>query len=106
MKRLSKKWFKQIMIHITIKQELDSLKEIIRNEYNITHRISYADVILFLIRQYKNSLRKEYPLSPSLLVVNKLEKKNLRVSIPITPKPFRPSYKLDGKIRVSNSIKS
>jgi len=94
------------MIHITIKQELDSLKEIIRNEYNITHRISYADVILFLIRQYKNSLRKEYPLSPSLLVVNKLEKKNLRVSIPITPKPFRPSYKLDGKIRVSNSIKS
>jgi len=91
---------------MTIKQELDSLKEIIRKEFNITHRISYADVIIFLIRQYKNSLRKEYPLSPSLLVVNKLEKKNLSVSIPITPKPFSALSKLDGKTRVSYSVES
>ena len=106
MKRLSKKWFSQIMIHKKIKQELDSLKEIVRIDTNAKHRISYADVIIFLIKHYTNSLRAEYPISQRLLVGNKVEKKDLRVSIPITPKPFSASSKLDEKTRVSYSVES
>jgi len=104
MKRLSKKWFSQIMIHKKIKQELDSLKEIVRINTNANHRISYGDVITFLIKQYKNSLRVEYPLSQGVLVGNEIEKKDLSVSIPIERKSFRVSSKLDGKQRVSYTL--
>jgi len=77
MKRLSKKWFSQIMIHKKIKQELDSLKKLVCVETNAKHRISYADVIIFLIKEYKKSLRVECPISQSILVGNKLQKKYL-----------------------------
>ena len=106
MKRFSKKCFKQIMIHIKIKQELDSLKEIIRAKTGVKHKLSYGDVIIALIKCYKNYLRTEYPLNQGLLVDNKLEKENLSVSIPITPKPFSASYKLDGKTTASFSVES
>ena len=106
MKRLSKKWFKQIMIHIKIKQELDSLKEIIRAKTGVKHKLSYGDVIIALIKHYKNSLRTEYTLNQGLLVDNKLEKNNLSLSIPIKPKPFSATYKLDGKITASSSVES
>ena len=104
MKRLSKKWFSQIMIHKKIKQELDSLKEIVRIETNTNHRISYADVIIFLIKHYKNSLRVEYPLSQGVLVGNEIEKKDLSVSIPLERKSFRVISKLDGKQRASYTL--
>jgi len=106
MKRLSKKWFSQIMIHKKIKQELDSLKEIVRVETNVNHRISYSDVIIFLIKQYKNSLRVEYPLSQSVLVGNAIEKKDLSVSIHLARKLTSVSSKLDGKSRVSYTLEN
>ena len=106
MKRLSKKWFKQIMIHITIKQELEELKKIVRIHTRATHPISYADVIIFLIKHYKDSLRIEYPLNQKLLVVNKLKQNNLSVCTPITPRPYSESVKLDGKTRASYSVES
>jgi len=104
MKRFSKKWFSQIMIHKKIKQELDSLKEIVRIDTNPKRRINYADVISFLIKHYKNSLSVEYPLSQGVLVGNKLEKKDLSVSIHLERKSFRVSSKLDGKSRVSYTL--
>ena len=106
MKRLSKKWFSQIMIHKKIKQELDSLKEIVRIETNANHPISYADVIIFLIKNYKNSLQVEYPLSQGVLVGNAIKKKGLSVSIPLERKSTSVSSKLDGKSRVSYTLKS
>ena len=106
MKRKSKKWFSQIMIHKTIKHELDDLKETVRIHTRVNHRISYADVIIFLIKHYNKSLRVEYPIEEKLLVVNKLEKNNLSVCTPITPRPYSESVKLDGKTRVSNLLES
>jgi len=104
MKRSSKKWFSQIMIHKKIKQELDSLKEIVRINTNANHRTSYGDVISFLIKHYKNSLRVEYPLSQGVLVGNEIQKKDLSVSIPLKRKSLRVSSKLDGKQRVSYTL--
>ena len=106
MKRFSKNFFKQIMLPLLLKQTLDSLKETVRIDMKVNHPISYADVIRFLIKKYKDSLRIEYPLSQSLLVGNKIKKENLNVSIPITPKPFSASSKLDEKTRVSYSVES
>lgn len=94
------------MIHIKIKHELDSLKEFVRAETGVKHRLSYGDVIIALIKVYKNNIRTKYPLNPKLLVGNKLEKNNLSVSIPIKPKPFSAGYKLDEKIRTSYSVES
>ena len=106
MKRFSRKWFSQIMIHKKIKQELDSLKEIVRIETKANHRISYADVIIFLIKHYKNSLRVEYPISQSVLVGNKIEKKDLSVSIHLAKKLTSVSSKLDGKSRFSYTLEN
>ena len=106
MKRFSKNFFKQIMLPLLLKQTLDSLKETVRIDMKVNHPISYADVIIFLIKKYKESLRVEYPLNQSLLVGNKIKKENLNVSIPIPPKPFSAISKLDGKTRVSYSVES
>ncbi len=106
MKRFSKKFYKQIMLPLQLKQELDQLKEIVRIDMNVNHPISYADVIKFLIKHYKNSLRVVYPISQRLLVGNEIQKENLNVSIPINPKPFSASSKLDEKIRVSFPVES
>jgi len=94
------------MIHKKIKQELGSLKEIVRVKTNVNHRISYADVIIFLIRHYKNSLRVEYPLSQVVLVENKIEKKDLSVSIHLAKKLTSVSSKLEGKSRFSYSLEN
>ena len=102
----NKQWFKHISMHITIKQELEELKKIVRIHTHATHPISYADVIIFLIKHYKDSLRIEYPLNQKLLVVNKLEKNNLNVCTPITPRPYSESLKMDGKTRASFFVES
>ena len=94
------------MLSILLKQELDDLKETVRIDMNVNHPISYADVIRFLIKHYKNSQRVEYPISQRLLVGNNIERENLSVSIPITPKSLRAISKLDGKTRVSYSVES
>ena len=106
MGKTNKRWFKHISIHITIQQELAELKQIVRIHTRVNHRISYADVIIFLIKHYKNSLQIEYPLNQGLQVGNKLEKKGLCVSTPITPRPYSASRKLDGKTRVSFLLES
>jgi len=106
MKRFSKKWFSQIMIPKKLKQELDELKEFVRIDMNVNHPISYADVVRFLIKKYREPLRVVYPLSQNVLVGNNIEKKDLRVSIPIKPKPFSAISKLDGKTRISYSVES
>ena len=98
MKRLSKKWFSQIMIHKELKQELDELKETVRIITNVNHRISYADVIIFLIREYKKTLRVVYPLSHKTLVVAKL-KSSPKVAMPLR-KSTTVVTKLDGRTRV------
>ena len=106
MKRFSRKWFSQIMIHKKIKQELDSLKETVARETKVNHRISYGDEINFLIKHYKKTQRLEFPLLPSLLVGNVIAKKNLHVSMPLERNVTRLSYKLDGKLLGSTSLKS
>ena len=101
MKRFSKKWFSQIMIHKKIKQELDFLKETVRKETKVNHRISYGDEIIFLIKHYKKTQRQENSLMQSLLVGEVIEEKKLCVSTPIKDNRTRVSSNLDGKFRVS-----
>jgi len=99
MKRLSKAWFSQIMIHKLIKQELDELKEHVRIDTHANHRISYADVIIFLIREYRRSLKVVYPLSPKTLVGTKLKRRSPKIAMPLK-KSTTVATKLDGRTRV------
>jgi len=93
------------MIHKNIKQELDELKEIVRIDMNVNHKISYGDVIKYLIANYKKTLKATYPLSQKLLVGRKIENQRLNVIIPLR-KSFGVSSKLDEKTRVSFSLES
>ena len=95
MKRLSKKWFTQIMIHRLLKRELDQLKVIITKEMNATWKLSYNDEIKFLIKKFNESRRIEVSLEPKLLLASSLKNSGLKIS-----------SKLDGKQRFSYSIES
>ena len=96
MKRFSRTWFTQIMIHKLLKQELDQLKKIISKETNINCNLSYGDVIKHLLQHYKQSKKLEYTLEPKL-----------NVSIPLRPvTSLNVSTKLDGKQRISYSLKN
>ena len=106
MGKTNKKNFAHLTINKKLKHELDLLKEIVRKEMDVTRTIWYPDVIIFLINHYRNSSRVEYPLNQGLQVGNKLEKKGLCVSTPITPRPYSASRKLDGKTRVSFLLES
>jgi hypothetical protein len=99
MKRLSKKWFSQIMIHKQLKQEFDELKEHVRIDTHAKHRISYADVIIFLIREYRKSLKVVHPLSHKTLVGAKLKRRNPKIAMPLI-KSTTVATKLDGRTRV------
>ena len=95
MKRFSRKWFAQIMIHRLLKRELDQLKVTIAKEMNATWKLSYNDVIKQLIKNYKESRRIEVPLEPKLFLSNSLKNSRLKISL-----------KLDGKQRVSYSLEN
>lgn len=95
MGRFNKNWFKQIMIHKSLKQELDKLKIIITKESSVTWELSYNDIIKHLIDNFKESHRIEIPLEPKLLLVSSLKNSGLKVS-----------SKLDGKARVAYSLES
>ena len=78
------------MIHRLLKRELDQLKVTIAKEMNATWKLSYNDVITYLIENYKESRRIEVPLEPKLLLGSSLKNSGLKVST-----------KLDGKQRAS-----
>ena len=94
MKRLSAKWFSQIMINKVLKKELDSLKQNIRIQHNMNYNLSYGDVITILVKHYKEE-RKEYSIEEKLLV-----------SVPLKQIPLSWSNNLDSKTRVSFSVES
>jgi len=93
MGRFNKSWFKQIMINILIKNQLDQLKTIIRKQMNSNCELSYCDEIKFLIKYFRESKRIEVPLEPALLLGSSLSNQGLKIS-----------SKLDGKQRVSFSL--
>ena len=95
MKRFSRKWFTQIMIHRLLKKELDSLKRIIKEETNVNYNLSYGDVITFLVNHYKKSNRIEYPIEEQTRVAIALQK----ISSSIVTKT-------ENKTRVVNSLES
>lgn len=95
MKRFSRKWFSQIMIHKFLKRELDQLKKSIKFETNSDYELSYGDVIIFLLTHYKKTKQNEYPVE-----------QKLSVSIPLQKKSINVSTKLDGKQRVSYSLEN
>ena len=106
MKRFSRRWFSQIMIHKLIKQELDELKKVFAIKYNIHYKLSYADVIRILISEYRKSHRVEYPISQKTLVVTKIKRGNLKVVTPLKRRASSVGAKLDGRTRVSFSLES
>jgi len=95
MKRFSKKWFAQIMIHRLLKRELDQIKFVIAKEMNATWKLSYNDEIKFLIKNFKESRRTEVSLEPKLLLGSSLKNSGLKIS-----------SKLDGKSRVSYTLEN
>jgi len=99
MKSLGKEKFTQIKLLKKIKQELASLKETVRVEMGVNHPISYADVIIFLIREYRRSLKVVFPLSPKTLVGAKLKRTSPKIAMPLK-KSTTVVTKLDGRTRV------
>jgi hypothetical protein len=106
MKRFSRKWFAQIMIHKQLKQELDELKKVFTIKYKINYKLSYADVIRILINEYKKPFRVVYPLSQKTLVGTKIKRQNLKVVSTFSRQTTSVSSKLDGKPRVSFLLES
>ena len=106
MKRFSKKWFSQIMIHKLLKKQLDELKSVVAIETNTTYRISYGDIISYLITEFKNSRRIEYTIEPKLLSGTSFSSTKLNVSVPLKKVSVLRTTKLDGKQRVSYSLES
>lgn len=95
MGKYCKSFFKQLMLPKLIIQQLYALKSIVAIETNTTNKISYGDVILFLLNKYKESKRIEFPIEEKLLV-----------SVPLKQVPLSFVTKLDGKTRVSFSLES
>lgn len=83
------------MLPKLIKQQLSELKSIVAIETNAIHKISYGDVILFLLNKYKESQRIEFPIEEKLLV-----------SVPLKQVPLSFGGKLDGKTRVSYFVEN
>ena len=54
------------MINKLLKNELDQLKITIAKEMNATWKLSYSDVIKYLIKNFKESRRIEVPLDSKL----------------------------------------
>jgi len=107
MKRFSRKWFSQIMIHRLLKRKLDQLKVTIAKETNATWKLSYNDVITYLIKNYKESRRIEVLLEPKLLTGVTLDKSSLNLSVPLKKvTTLNTTTKLDGKQRVSYSLEN
>jgi len=106
MKRLSRKWFAQIMIHKQLKQELDELKKVFTIKYKIKYKLSYADVIRILINEYKKPFRVVYPLSQKTLVGIKIKREDLKVVTPLRRQSTSVGVKLEGKTRVSFLLES
>ena len=107
MKRFSKKWFAQIMIHRLLKRELDQLKKMIVKETSVTWELSYGDVISYLIKDFKKSRRIESLVESKLLTGNSLIKPGLNLSIPLKKvSTLSTTTKLDGKQRVSYSLEN
>ncbi len=104
MKRFSRKWFAQIMIPKSIKQELDDFKKIFTIKYKINYKLSYADVIRILINEYKKPFRVVYPLNQKTLVGTKIKRENLKVVTPLRRYSTKIVSKLDGKTRVVFSL--
>jgi len=57
MKRFSRRWFSQIMIHKFLKRELDRLKDRVAIEAKMNYNPSYGDIIKFLVHFYKESFQ-------------------------------------------------
>jgi len=106
MRRFSKKWFSQIMIHKLLKRELDELKSIVTIEISANWKLSYGDVILYLIKDFKKSRLTEYPIEQKLLSGTSFSSTKLKVSVPLKKISVSTATKLDGKQRVSYSLEN
>jgi len=95
MKRFSRKWFSQIMVHKLLKFKLDKLKKVISYESNLDTKLSYGDVIHFLINHYEKTKQIEYPVEPKFSFSTTLKRKSFNVST-----------RLDRKQRFSYSLES
>ena len=95
MKRFSRKRFSQVMINKKIKQQLDELKIIISLGTKQTYDISYGDVILHLINEYKKSKQIESNVEEKLLV-----------SVPLKQISLSFGNDINKKINVSYSLES
>ena len=103
MKRFSRKLFSQIMINNSLKNELDQLKLIVANEIFVTWNLSYGDVIVYLLKKFKQQTL-EYKIEPKLLIANQINKSNLKISIPLNNNRISSSKKIDKKLRVSCTL--
>ncbi len=93
--RRFRKWFAQIMINKLLKNELDQLKNTIAKEMNATWKLSYSDVIKYLIKNFKESRRIEVPLEPSIWSGNSFRNSRLKNTV-----------KLEGKTIAAFSFES
>jgi len=106
MKRFSRSWFSQIMIHKILKKELEELKSIIDKEISGSCPISYGDVITYLIKEFREKRKIEYPIEQQLLFRNSFSATKLNAVVQLKKNSLASSTKLDGKQRISYSVES
>lgn len=107
MKRTSKKPFSQLMINNSLKHELDRLKLVVAKKILATWNLSYGDVISYLVEQFDQTQKIEYPIEEKLLSSNSIDKSVLKVSIPLKKvNASGVTVKLDGKKWVSYTLDS
>lgn len=106
MKRFSRKKFSQIMLHNNLKLKLDQLKIEIHKEISVPWKLSYADVISYLVNQYVNLQKAKFQLDEKLLVSSSFKKSNLNVVVPLRKVSQRTISNLEAKKLVSFSLES
>ena len=106
MKRSSRKNFSQIMLHNNLKLKLDQLKIKIQKEISVPWKLSYADVISYLVDNYFNSKKAEYSIDEKLFVASSFNKPNLNVAVPLRNISQRAISHLESKKLVSFSLES
>jgi len=68
------------MINKVLKKELNELKSIIAIETKADNKLSYGEVITFLVNHYKKSRRIEVPLEPKLFSGSSFKDPGLKIA--------------------------
>lgn len=90
--RFSRRRFTNIMISCKLKSKLGSLKFIVKKKLNASWKVSYADVISFLIEELENA-PLSYPVN-KFSIKYPTKSSRIRLSFPVRKTNMKIRYKI------------